>query len=114
MDYPYPPSAAIDHAWGEVVREARSRGIRIQDVQLPPLTDGELVLDVWFFYEYEADVEAYEQDRTNEWVEEKFVKELDAAKKQFGFSELPETRCMFDSTENVKKNYQGSYYLRFK
>ena len=114
MTYPYPPFAAIEHALSEVILAARPKGIRLQDVKPLTAPGEEHTLQVWFFYKHDTDVPAYEQDGTSEWLTERFVEELSAAKKQFRFTELPETTFMFDSTENLKKNYQGNYYLRFK
>lgn len=86
----------------------------MSDAVSPGYPHAENSLVIWFFYQNETDVLKYEQCGTNKWMKDKFIEELDAAKRQFRFSVLPEATFMFDSTENIAKNYQGSYYLRMK
>jgi hypothetical protein len=115
MKHPYPPYPAIERALTEVILEARSKEIRLQNVETVSCSeDWCRTLGVWFFYESDLEVEVHKKDGTNEWLKKTFVRELDAAKVNFRFSELPEISFEFDSIENVKKNYQGSYFLRMK
>lgn len=115
MKHPYPPYPAIERALSEVILEARAKGIRLQNVETVSCSeDWCCTLGVWFFYESDLEVKIHIKDGANEWLERQFVKELNAAKMDFGFSELPEVFFEFDSVENVKENYQGSYFLRMK
>jgi hypothetical protein len=115
MKHPYPPYPAIERVLTEVILDARSKGIRLQNVETVSCSeDWRRTLGVWFFYESDLEVVVHKKDGANEWLEKTFVRELDAAKVNFRFSELPEISFEFDSVENIKKNYQGSYFLRMK
>jgi hypothetical protein len=114
MKRPYPPYPAIEQALTEVIVEARSKGKPIHTETVTTSEEWDDTLGIWLFYESDAEAQAHRKDGTNEWIEKKFVEELDARKLSFGFSKLPTISFMFDSAENVKKNYQGSYYLRMR
>jgi hypothetical protein len=115
MKHPYPPYPAIERALTEVILKARSKGIRLQNIETVSCSEEWCrTLGVWVFYESDAAAQAHKENGTNKWIEKKFVEELDAAKVSFRFSELPEISFEFDSVENVKKNYQGNYFLRMK
>lgn len=115
MRHPYPPFSAIEAALSELILGARLAGIHFKHTELaefPAEWDPNLV--VLIFYEYDADVQTYDRNGTREWVEDKFIEELNEVKAQFRFTELPKIQFEFDSVENVKKNYQGSYFFRLR
>ncbi len=115
MKHPYPPYAAIERALTEVILEARSKGMHLHNAETVSCSEEWCrTLGVCFFFASDAELEANKKNGTNEWIEKKFVSELNAAKASFGFYELPEITFEFDSGENVKINCRGSYFLRMR
>ncbi|GAC1327689.1 MAG: hypothetical protein NVSMB28_24460 [Collimonas sp.] len=115
MHSPYPPFAAIEQAMGEVIIKVRARGIRLRNAEFVTTSEEwDDSLGVLIFYENDSDIVAYEKDGTTDMIKLKFLEELAASKLQFSFSELPEMDFVFDSHENVVKNYDGSYFLRLR
>ncbi|MDN2705668.1 hypothetical protein O0881_27100 [Janthinobacterium sp. SUN100] len=115
MRHPYPPYSAIELALNEVILAARLKGVSFKNTELITTSeewDRELV--VLFFYQNDTDVQWNQETGINEWLQRKFVHELNATKVRYGFSEFPEITFMFDSEENVKANFQGDYFLRLR
>ena len=115
MHTPYPPFAAIEQAMSAVIVEMRAREIRLKNVEFVTTSrEGDNSLVVLIFYESDSDVAIYDGDGTTEAIRLKFQDELAASKSQFSFSQLPNMSFVFDSHENVVKNFEGNYFLRLK
>jgi hypothetical protein len=70
------------------------------------------VTHAYIFFASDADLRRAESDRTTETIRQYFV---DAVQKASAPEpQLEPIEVIFDSDENVRKHYQGSYYLRFK
>jgi len=69
-------------------------------------------LEIYFFYEKDADVTEGELQGFSELIRQEMLREL--AELQYPDFEPSRVRFVFDSHENVVKNYQGSYFFRLR
>lgn len=116
MHAPFPSLAAIEIAIVGTMREAQALGIELQTIQLATTSeiwDEKLV--VLFVYETDQHLRARDIDETHKWLKNQFEEELQKSQKTLPFERMPDQIFYeFDSHENIKKNFNGSYYLRLK
>lgn len=74
------------------------------------LTDKSLT--VWLFYDTDKTISDYEINGTNEIVKNQYLHFL--TKLGYPMDYLKEVTFYIDSEENVKKNYEGSYFYRLR
>ena len=74
------------------------------------LTDKSLT--VWLFYDTDKTKSDYEINGTNEIVKNQYLHFL--TKLGYTIDYLKEVTFYIDSEENVKKNYEGSYFYRLR
>ncbi len=111
---------SIHHTW-QIVGRAKQRllelesdkGISIHEVDIvasfESWDDG---MGVWVFFPTDEDLKRHSGDGTTEAIERDFrnlLKEL-----KYPFRRFPRLGFVFDSDENVQKNYEGSYFYRLR
>lgn len=69
-------------------------------------------LEVFVFYETDADVTCGETDGVSNTIKEKTLSDLRGLK--YPQAETTDIRFIFDSHENVIKNFKGSYFFRLR
>lgn len=77
-----------------------------------PLVNSDKSLFVWLFYDTDQTKNDYENNGTNEAVKNKYLHLLNEL--SYPVEYLKEVSFLADSDENVKKNYEGSYFYRLR
>ncbi len=84
--------------------------VAVDKVLYVPITVTEI--EVYIFYPTDQDVKENERSGTSQAVRSLFEQELDKVLR--GPKSGTELRFVFDSSENVRKNYDGVYYNRLR
>jgi hypothetical protein len=116
MHPPYPSYAAIEIAATATMRAAKLESIQLREFALATTSEvWDKTLGVLFCYETDIDLIRYSSDGTDEKIKNLFRLELERTMNILPFSKMPEEiHFIFDSHENILKNYKGSCYLRLK
>jgi hypothetical protein len=77
-----------------------------------PFVKNDYTLVVVFFYKFDKMITDYAENGKSEEVKNKFISLL--REFQYPFQLIPLISFIFDSDENVQKNYQGSYFYRMR
>lgn len=100
----------LEKAKTKLVDWSKSISVHLFAVHFVPMLD--FSLEVYIFYENDKDISTNESNGISDRIKETFLNALD---------ELSYYKCfdnsitfVFDSNENVMKNYQGSYFLRLR
>lgn len=103
----------IEIAEKKIFEWCRSEGIKLFKIEvIVPFVKTDLSLGVFFFYTRERLIKMYENNGTSNNVKDKFLEILSEV--NYPPEYLSEVEFYFDSHENVKKNYNGSYFLRMR
>ena len=97
----------------EILKWSASEGIDLFRVEfIVPFVETDFGLSVWFFYTKNNFVTENEKNDVSEKLKERFLEIL----KHIRYSKrhLAEINFVFDSNENVEKNYEGSYFYRLR
>ena len=107
------PWDIITRARAMLLELEASKGITIHEVQFTATfekwDDG---IGVWIFFPTDADLSEHDQRGTTGEIEVDFrniLKQL-----RYPFRRFPRVGFVFDSDENVQKNYEGSYFYRLR
>ena len=101
----------VEHAEEKLKEWARAEKINMVRIYGEP-NPYRWSLEVVVFYEYESEVQRYEETGKSEEARKAYIEALEENRysKHFRGS----IRFVFDSHENVVKNYHGEYYERLK
>jgi len=69
-------------------------------------------MGVWIFFPTDADLKEYTESGVTQGIEADFRDILKQLK--YPFRKFPRVGFVFDSDENVQKNYKGSYFYRLR
>jgi len=87
--------------------------IRLHAIEcLVPFVLTDKNLSIWLFYDTEKTTNLYENNGTNEVVKNKCLNLL--VELNYPTEYLKQVSFLTDSDENVKKNYEGSYFYRLR
>jgi hypothetical protein len=90
-----------------------SKGIAIHEVQITGTfekwDDG---IGVWIFFPTDDDLREHSTSGVTGEIEQDFREILQQLK--YPFRKFPRVTFVFDSDENVQKNYEGSYFYRLR
>ncbi len=100
----------IDKAKQVLISWAKDNNVNVFAVQFVPMFD--LSLEVYVFYDNDLEIEKYLNNGISNKVKKVFINELNSLRYFEDFNEKIE--FIFDSNENVVKNYQGSYFFRLR
>ena len=89
---------------------SKDNNVHIFTVHFVPMFDSSL--EVYVFYESDADITQYLKNGINDKVKQIFLQALTDMNYMKHFSDS--ITFIFDSNENVVKNYQGNYFLRLR
>jgi len=91
----------------------KQNGIRLHMVDsVVPFVLTDKSLSVWLFYDTDKTKNDYEINGTNEIVKNQCLHLL--TELNYPIDYLKEVTFYIDSDENVKKNYEGSYFYRLR
>ena len=85
-------------------------GVAVEKVMYVPISVMEI--EVYIFYPTDQNVKENERSGTSQTIQSMFEQELDRVSR--GPKSGTELRFEFDSLENIRKNYEGSYYNRLR
>lgn len=109
----HPVYEIIDNARKALQKWAEDSGIVIYRIELvaafESLSD---IHAIWIFYPSNRDLDDFKKNGTSETVKQQYLQELKFY--DFPFAEFPRVIFEFDSDENVRKSYAGSYFLRLR
>lgn len=116
MHPPYPSFAAIELAGSKLKEKLKLEGIDLREfIYITTSEEWDKQLGLLVVYETKAELIRRTKDGTNELIKDRFLKELSVVFSIFPYKELPQAiSCEYESYENIKENYQGSYYLRLR
>lgn len=96
-----------------MIEWAEQKKIRLQTIEyVIPFVLTDKSLSIWLFYDTNQTKNSYEDDGTHEEVKNKCLNFL----MEFNYPKdyLKEVNFFTDSDENVKENYEGSYFFRLR
>jgi hypothetical protein len=103
----------IDEAERDIMAWATKNSVPVHRVEFVAVfEEWNNDLPVWVFYETDEDIRICEANGSSKNLETRFMEIL--RERNYPFDEFPEVLFVFDSHENVEKNYQGSYFSRLR
>lgn len=100
----------IEKAKSVLIDWSKNNNVNVFAVHFVPMFD--LSLEVYVFYDNNLEIEQYLNNGISNEVQQIFIKELNHLRYFKDFKDKIE--FIFDSNENVVKNYQGSYFFRLR
>ena len=92
---------------------AESQKIRLFRVEyVVPFVKDDFSLTTWFFLKTDQDVADNAQDGTSDRLSQQFLVILQTM--DYPVSNIKQVSFIFDSDENVQKNYEGNYFYRLR
>ena len=105
--------AIIRKARNEIMEWAGSQKIRLFRVEyVVPFVKDDFSLTTWFFFKTNQDVADNAQDGTSDRLSQHFLEILQSM--DYPAPNIKQVSFIFDSDENVQKNYEGSYFYRLR
>lgn len=105
--------AFIELARSEILAWAEARSMPLHQVEfVVPFVETDFSLDVWLFYERNAQLADNEENGTSRLLTEKMLDALQGV--GYDMNWLSKINFHFDSHENVEKNFEGSYFYRLR
>lgn len=103
----------IQKAREALIQFALARNLTIHSVEyVAAFEDWNKGIGVFVFFHTDSDLRAHTESGTTQVLKEKFLAIL--AELEYPFEKFPNVHFDFDSDENVRKNYGGSYFLRLR
>lgn len=103
----------VDRLKNLILDWAKQSEIRLHTVDcVIPFVLTDKSLSVWLFYDTDKIKDNYEANGTNDLVKNQYLRLL--AELNYPTDYLSEVTFYIDSDENVKKNYEGSYFYRLR
>ena len=105
--------AIIAKAKEAIMKWAESQQIHLFRVEyVVPFVQDDFSLYTWFFFKTDQDVVNYEKDGTSERLSQQFLVTLEGM--GYPAPNIKQVSFIFDSDENVQKNYEGNYFYRLR
>ena len=111
----------MTHAGSKAIECARTRLLNWAEAKKIPINRVEIVasfqdwddgIGVWVFYEHDADVTERNENGSSNEIESKLLGYLDDC--EYPYGKFPNVVFVFDSHENVQKNFGGNYFYRLR
>ena len=103
----------ISVAQKQIMQWAKRERLSLSNVDyVVPFVEDDFSLTTWFFYETNAQIDVHEKNGDSERLKHEFLRVLSS----LGYPSewLSSVDFAFDSDENVKKNFAGSYFYRLR
>jgi len=108
-----PEWSIIETARQELIRFAIARGIRIHSVHYVATFEAwDSGIEVWIFFQTDSDLREHKEANATKSLEAEYLRIL--RQLDYPFERFPDVGFHFDSDENVRQNYEGSYFDRLR
>jgi len=105
--------AMITKAKEEIMNWAGNQKISLFRVEyVVPFVQDDFSLTTWFFFKTDQDVVDNAQDGTSDRLSQRFLEILQNM--DYPAPNIKQVSFIFDSDENVQKNFEGSYFYRLR
>jgi hypothetical protein len=103
---------ALERAKADIFEWAKVQGIKLCHMEFVPLVEENNGGHTTFFYETDADLDAYSKND----ISDRVINQYFCFLKMHGYSDddIKRNAVYFDSDETVKKKFGGSYFARMR
>jgi hypothetical protein len=103
----------IDDAREALLSFAEARGVSIRQIEyVASFEDWDNGMGVWIFFPRDSDLSTYRHKGITDNLQKAYLNIL--AQLDYPFEKFPNITFIFDSDENVQRNFEGSYFYRLK
>jgi hypothetical protein len=103
----------IETAKQELVKVASVHGISIHSLHyVATFEDWDQGIDVWVFFKDDSDLRQHKESGATSTLEAAYLRIL--RRLSYPFEKFPDVRFHYDSDENVRLRYEGSYFNRLR
>ena len=96
-----------------MIRFADAHGIRIHSVHYVATFEAwDSGIAVWMFFQTDSELDEHRLSNATKSLEAEYIRIL--RRLDYPFERFPDVRFHFDSDENVRQNYEGSYLYRLR
>jgi len=109
----HPGWSIIDQAKERLLRFGPAAGIQIHSIHyVATFEEWDDGIGVWVFFPTDRELAEHTGSATTKTLEDEYLKVL--RELNYPFHKFPRVTFVFDSDENVQRNYEGSYFYRLR